>query len=95
MKRPTELQLVLNESYPANRLITDKVTNNQMVVHDMTQMANFVYNYYIERVKQMKNYYEVRNQKAILNFPKDIKYCKTGKWQKYENINLHDKASSL
>lgn len=59
MERPTELHLVLNESYPTNRLISDKSARNEMAVHDMTQMANFVYNYYMERVKQMKNYYEV------------------------------------
>lgn len=30
-----------------------------MEVQDMTQMANFVYSYYMEKVKVMKDYYQV------------------------------------
>lgn len=30
-----------------------------MIVQDMTHMANFVYNYYMERAKLMKEYYDV------------------------------------
>lgn len=59
MARPIQLQLVLNETYPNKRLQTENSSVVPMVVQDMTQMANFVYTYYMERVKQMKNYYEV------------------------------------
>lgn len=55
---------MLNETFPTNRLISHKPNKaNCMVVNDMTQMANFVYNYYMERVKQMKNYYEETQKK--------------------------------
>lgn len=30
-----------------------------MVVQDMTHMANFVYDFYIQRAKQVKEYYKV------------------------------------
>lgn len=59
MARPIQLHLVSNETYPNKRLQTENASVTPMVVQDMTQMANFVYTYYMERVKQMKNYYEV------------------------------------
>lgn len=65
MQRPTKLNLMLNETHPTKRSISSDKWNktNCMVVNDMTQMANFVYNYYMERVKQMKNYYEEAQKK--------------------------------
>lgn len=58
-QRPTKLHLVLNESYPASRYNDEKPQTEIVVMQDMTHMANFVYSYYTERVKQMKQYYEV------------------------------------
>lgn len=55
MAKPIKLQLVLNESYPTKRLAVREV--EAITVEDMSQMANFVYNYYIERVKALKEYY--------------------------------------
>lgn len=64
MSRPTKLSLVLNEPYPTTRQHNFIPTNNILEVQDMTQMANFVYSYYMERVKVMKDYYQVRESFA-------------------------------
>ncbi|XP_019770956.2 RNA helicase aquarius isoform X1 [Dendroctonus ponderosae] len=56
--RPTKLHLVLNELYPTHRLSNEKPDNQIMVVEDMTHIANFVYQYYMERVKVMRTQYE-------------------------------------
>lgn len=61
MSRPTNLSLVLNEAYPTTRHHSMVPNMNVMEVQDMTQMANFVYSYYMEKVKVMKNYYQVSN----------------------------------
>lgn len=59
MSRPTKLHLVLNETYPTRRYNDQKLSAPPLVIQDMAHMANFVYNYYMERVKVMKQYYEV------------------------------------
>ncbi|KAF5289862.1 hypothetical protein FQR65_LT01996 [Abscondita terminalis] len=56
--RPLKLQLVLNEGYPTKRYISHPV--DQFEVEDMSHMANFVYNYYMERVKALKEYYQTQ-----------------------------------
>jgi intron-binding protein aquarius len=58
-QRPTDLHLVLNESHPTTRSNDAKPENEVVVMRDMTHTANFVYTFYMERVKQMKDYYEV------------------------------------
>ncbi|KAL1512806.1 hypothetical protein ABEB36_002332 [Hypothenemus hampei] len=62
MKRPTKLHLVLNELYPTQRTNHEKLNLQPMIVEDMTQMANFVYQYYLERVKALKIHYEERQK---------------------------------
>ncbi|XP_060536471.1 RNA helicase aquarius isoform X2 [Cylas formicarius] len=57
-KRPTKLHLVLNEFYPTQRQNDQNNNATPMVVEDMTHMANFVYQYYMERVKQLKTHFE-------------------------------------
>lgn len=57
-KRPTKLHLVLNELYPTRRENKEKMNEQPMIVEDMTHMANFVYQYYMERVKVLKMHYE-------------------------------------
>lgn len=59
MAKPLKLHLILNEAYPSQRKINTPPVNQPMIVHDMTQMANFVYNYYMEKVKHMQNLYYV------------------------------------
>ncbi|XP_030764098.1 RNA helicase aquarius [Sitophilus oryzae] len=58
LKRTTKLHLILNELYPTQRYNNQKPNAQRMVVEDMTHMANFVYQYYIERVKALKVHYE-------------------------------------
>lgn len=58
-QRPTSLHLVLNENYPADRLNSEKPAKEVVHINDMTHMANFVYTYYMERVKQMREFYDV------------------------------------
>lgn len=43
-----------------------KLSASSMVVQDMPHMANFVYSYYMERMKLMKQYYEVNIQHCQL-----------------------------
>lgn len=59
MAKPLKLELVLNEQYPSKRKVSDPLPMQPMIVHDMTQMANFVYNYYMEKVKLMQDVYYV------------------------------------
>lgn len=61
MSRPTKLSLILNEAYPTTRRQNENPSTNVMEVQEMTQMANFVYSYYMEKVKVMKDYYQVSN----------------------------------
>ncbi|XP_057663610.1 RNA helicase aquarius [Diorhabda carinulata] len=56
--RPTKLHIVLNEYYPPTRYNNQKPLGKPMIVEDMTHMANFVYDFYIQRVKQLKHYYK-------------------------------------
>lgn len=49
----------MNELYPTKRRISDHPNSKPMVVQDMATMANFVYNYYMEKVKALKSAYDV------------------------------------
>ncbi|KAG5894903.1 hypothetical protein JTB14_030608 [Gonioctena quinquepunctata] len=57
--RPTKLHLVLNEFYPPRRYNNQRPNSKPMVIQDMTHMANYVYEFYIQRVKQLKKYFGV------------------------------------
>ncbi|KAJ8982916.1 hypothetical protein NQ317_004572 [Molorchus minor] len=61
--RPTKLHLVLNEFYPTRRYNNQRPSVKPMVVQDMTHLANYVYTFYIERVKQLKQYYKQTEKK--------------------------------
>ena len=54
MKRPQQLQLVLGENYPSERMIDEKITGEVLEVADMPAMAQFVYKVYMERIEGMK-----------------------------------------
>ncbi|KAK9877997.1 hypothetical protein WA026_020211 [Henosepilachna vigintioctopunctata] len=60
--RPTKLELIVNEMYPTQRSC-NVIPENSLVIQDMTHMANFVYTYYMEKVKQMKTYYDQMQNK--------------------------------
>lgn len=59
MGKPVQLELVLNEAYPTTRRAGDVPAQGIMRVSDMTHIANFVYQYYMEKVKYMQNFYQV------------------------------------
>lgn len=53
LKRPLQLQLLPTETFPIERKLTDNV-EEVVSIENMTQMADFVYKMYLERVKEMK-----------------------------------------
>lgn len=53
--------------YQCKRFINQKPKTAPMVVQDMTHMANFVYDFYIQRAKQVKEYYKVSITAEILS----------------------------
>lgn len=67
MAKPLQLHLVMNELYPGQRHISAPAPSQPMVVQDMATMANFVYNYYMEKVKVMKDVYAVSYTINVVN----------------------------
>ncbi|XP_058466843.1 RNA helicase aquarius [Malaya genurostris] len=64
-KRPLQLQLVSDETFPGQRKMDDDSDQNVVVMKDMTEMAQYVYKYYMEKVnvireemEKMKELYE-------------------------------------
>lgn len=55
MERPLNLHLAVDESYPSQRPVDKTPDNPPMEVQDMPQMAQFVYDFYIEKVQAMKS----------------------------------------
>ncbi|XP_055525614.1 RNA helicase aquarius [Wyeomyia smithii] len=53
-KRPLQLHLVAEELYPGVRKVDDSIKNNPIVMKDMTEMAQYVYNYYMEKVNVIR-----------------------------------------
>jgi len=54
MNRPLELTLLPNEVYPGDRNINDN-SKETTVIQDMSQMAEYVYQYYMRKVNTMKS----------------------------------------
>ncbi|XP_045466067.1 RNA helicase aquarius [Harmonia axyridis] len=69
--RPNKLHLVLNEVFPTTRSCKE-VPKNPMIVEDMTQMANFVYKYYVDRVEHLKAFYKTEKNEENGSSPKEI-----------------------
>lgn len=59
MERPLSLHLAVDETYPCTRPVDQAPSSPPMEVQDMPQMAQFVYDYYIEKVQAMKNAFYV------------------------------------
>ncbi|XP_034941084.1 RNA helicase aquarius [Chelonus insularis] len=59
MQRPLKLQLIPEESYPTQRLKDEKPTLPVIEIEDMPHAANFVYDFYTNKVKSMK---ELQNE---------------------------------
>lgn len=53
MKCPQELYLLPQETYPTDRNTVD-VVENPIVMKNMTQMAQYVYQIYMNKVNSMK-----------------------------------------
>ncbi|KAK7100268.1 RNA helicase aquarius-like [Littorina saxatilis] len=51
--RPTKLHLVPSETCPARRKVQDPPQEPPMAIEDMTQMAQFVYDFYNARIHQL------------------------------------------
>lgn len=54
MERPLKLHLAVDETYPSTRSVNQPPANPPMEVQDMPQMAQYVYDYYIQKVQAMK-----------------------------------------
>lgn len=59
MERPLQLHLCPAETYPATRLNNATPGQPPLPVHDMAQMAAFVYDFYIQKVQAMKTAFYV------------------------------------
>ena len=61
LEKPTYLMLLTNEVYPSKRELNEKPTIEPLVVKDMPQMAQFVYDYY---QKKLKLYEDLKRKQA-------------------------------
>lgn len=61
LERSTKLMLLPSESYPTKRELTEKPEIATMIMEDMPQMAQFVYDYYQNKLKL---YEKLRKQQA-------------------------------
>lgn len=71
MKRPQDLQLFIDETYPTTRLITGRVTKAKtLTIADMPEMAQFVYKMYMKKIDVIKE--EMEKMKEIyVQMPKE------------------------
>ncbi|CAC5409596.1 AQR [Mytilus coruscus] len=53
MTRPLQLHIVPTESYPSSKKVGSAVEEPVMVIDDMAQMAQFVYDFYNQRINTM------------------------------------------
>lgn len=54
MNRPQDLHLLPEETYPTDRLATEEIKSVPLVVKNMTQMADFTFKLYMQKVESMK-----------------------------------------
>lgn len=54
-ERPQKLQLVENEIYPTNRLTNEQTTDNVITMNNMSQMAQYVYSMYVDKLDTIKD----------------------------------------
>lgn len=54
-KRPLQLHLALDETYPNERKLDEKPAKKPEVIKDMTEMAQFVYNHYMKKVNVIRD----------------------------------------
>lgn len=54
MDRPQDLHLLPDETYPTERLISEEIKTTPLVMKNMTQMADFTFKLYMQKVESMK-----------------------------------------
>lgn len=54
MNRPQDLHLLPDETYPTDRLASEEIKSAPLVVKNMTQMADFTFKLYMQKVESMK-----------------------------------------
>lgn len=54
MNRPQELHLLPDETYPTDRLVAQEIKKEHLVMKNMTQMADFTFKLYMQKVESMK-----------------------------------------
>lgn len=60
-KRPLKLHLLPADYYPTNRLLDSPVDHQSQVfvVQDMPEIAKYVFDYYLQRVQELKLVHQV------------------------------------
>jgi intron-binding protein aquarius len=94
LERPTNLMLVTNEVYPPTRDLTEKPSIEPMVVKDMPQMAQFVYDYYQKKLqlyedikrKQMEAARKEKNEKRIQELNEEEERLRKSLETQYDKI---------
>lgn len=54
MNRPQDLHLLPDETYPTDRLVSEKIKKDPLIMKNMTQMADFTFKLYMQKVESMK-----------------------------------------
>lgn len=54
MERPQELHLLPRETYPTDRRVEDELKEPSVAINNMSEMAQFVYKFYMERFNVIK-----------------------------------------
>lgn len=54
MNRPQDLYLLPDEAYPTDRLVSEEIKKEPLVIKNMTQMADFTFKLYMQKVETMK-----------------------------------------
>lgn len=54
LNRPTNLHLLPDEIFPGERKLTDKIESEPKIIENMSEMADFVYKFYLNRINDMK-----------------------------------------
>ncbi|XP_062564583.1 RNA helicase aquarius isoform X2 [Armigeres subalbatus] len=77
-KRPLQLHLLTEETVPCSRKVDDQLEKKAHVVKDMTEMAQFVYNFYMKKVnvirdemEKMKELYEKQQREQAAKQPQE------------------------
>lgn len=54
MERPQEFHLLPRETYPTDRRVEDELKETSLAINNMSDMAQFVYKFYMERFNVIK-----------------------------------------